>query len=290
MTQPLPPYQEPQPSQRAPQPPGKRRLPRWAKAVAVGAAAVVLLGAGAGVGMAATSGNSAGTGMSMSGSNQGQGKHGTKANRTPGMRMGKHGKKGAGSGKAPKVDPAMQAWAHKYGVNRDTMPNLAPVAQASAAQQAAATALLKATETDTAKYRDLAVAKAAGYDLQASLTRAEKRMPGLARKIKMIDAGAMPKAGTMPMLHVADLAGARTDGKVLDPNAPETLMYSYTGHGDWKLIGVMYSAQESYPDAPPDPGGPITRWHYHPKDGGQHLMMHVFFVSDLAHAYAAEMS
>jgi hypothetical protein len=38
-------------------------------------------------------------------------------------------------------------------------------------------------------------------------------------------------------------------------------------------------------------GGPITRWHYHDKSGGQALMMHIFFVpnNDLAHAYAADM-
>ncbi len=44
-------------------------------------------------------------------------------------------------------------------------------------------------------------------------------------------------------------------------------------------------------EAPPDPGGPITRWHYHDKSGGQALMMHNFFVpgNDLAHAYVADL-
>jgi hypothetical protein len=94
----------------------------------------------------------------------------------------------------------------------------------------------------------------------------------------------------MPMMHVGNKAN-KSDGKVLDPSAPETLMYGYEGDGHWMLMGVMYTAAESYPQAPPDPGGPITRWHYHNKSGGQGLMMHIFFVpgNDLAHAYAADL-
>jgi hypothetical protein len=68
-------------------------------------------------------------------------------------------------------------------------------------------------------------------------------------------------------------------------------MYEYQGHNTWKVIGVMFTANEIYPQAPPDPGGPIMRWHYHDKLLGQALMMHVFFVrgNDLAHAYALRM-
>lgn len=53
----------------------------------------------------------------------------------------------------------------------------------------------------------------------------------------------------------------------------------------------MYTAGESYPQAPPNPGGPITRWHYHDDGGGDALTMHVFFVpgNDLAHACALKM-
>ena len=165
------------------------------------------------------------------------------------------------------------------------MPNLPDVSAASPEQRQAATDLLTQTEQDTAKYSDVATAKAAGYDLQAALTRAEAKKPKLKDEMASVDAGKMPKA--MPMLHVANKA-FRKDGKVLDPNAPETLMYEYSGHGAWKLIGVMYTATESYPAAPPDPGGPIVRWHYHEKSGGASLMMHVFFVpgNDLANAYA----
>jgi hypothetical protein len=195
------------------------------------------------------------------------------------------------AGAAEVIDPARQAWAHRYGVDRATMPNLPDVAAATPAQRAAALDLLLRTEAATAKYADLATAEAAGYHLAAALSRAEHRRPAMARAISMMDAGSMPAGHRMPMLHVPDKRDRR-DGKVLDPNAPETLMYEYQGHGQWKLIGVMFTANESYPQAPPDPGGPITRWHYHDKSGGKALMMHVFFVAgnDLAHAYAAEMT
>jgi len=202
------------------------------------------------------------------------------------------GKKHAGKqpGTTGKVDPARQAWAHRYGVDRTTMPNLAGADGASPGEQAAARDLLVRTEEATAKYADLDTAKAAGYDLQASLAQNEKKQPGKANNLQRIDAGQQAPDGTMPMLHVGNDAN-RSDGKILDPSAPESLMYSYAGEGHWTLVGVMYTANESFPQAPPDPGGPITRWHYHEKSGGQKLMMHVFFVpgNELAHAYAAEM-
>lgn len=258
-------------------------------------AALVLIGAGVGVGMAVTAGASSppsGT-MNMGTASPGAASSGTASSGTKSKHGGKHhGKDQKNKGmQAQQVDPARQAWAHKYGVDRSTMPNLAPTASATSQQKAAATALLVQTEAATAKYANLATAKAAGFDLQASLARSEKKHSGLAAELQRIDAGQQPKSGMPPMLHVGNVAN-RADGKVLDPNAPETLMYEYTGHRSWKLIGVMYTANESYPQAPPDPGGPITRWHYHDKSGGQRLMMHIFFVAgnDLAHAYAAEMT
>jgi len=200
-------------------------------------------------------------------------------------------KPGTTKSAAKAVDPARAAWSHHYGQDRSTMPNLSPAGSGTAQQQGAATDLLTRTEAATAPYADLAKAKAAGYDLQASLARKEQKSPRMAQQMKQIDAGNAPTGAKMPMLHVGNKA-LRGDGKVLDPNAPETLMYSYQGSGSWKLIGVMYIATESYPQAPPNPGGPITRWHYHDKSGAKGLMMHLFFVpgNDLAHAYATEMS
>lgn len=245
-----------------------------------------MVGAGIGVGMAATA-NPTSSGMNMGPSTAQPtttGKHATKRTAA---------KVAACERLKPnvKVNAAKQAWVRKYGVNRCTMPNLAPVSQASAVQRSAATTLLQQTEADTAKYANLATAKAAGFDLQASLTRAERRHPGLAKAIARVDSAGLKAGGMGPMLHVGNKANSH-DGKLLDPNAPETLMYAYTGRGAWKLIGVMYTAKQAFPNLPPDPGGPITRWHYHPSGGGQSLMMHLFFVSgnDLARAYAATMT
>lgn len=246
----------------------------WGRGAVIAVATLVLVGAGTGVGMAVTGDNPSSP---------------TAAGPTTTVPGAKHAGKKAGA--KSKVDPARQAWAHKYGVDRSTMANLADASSASPDQQAAATDLLTRTEAATAKYSDLAVAKAAGFDLQASLAKQEKKKPNRAGALQKIDDGQQTPDGKMPMLHVGNDANRR-DGKVLDPDAPETLMYSYQGQGHWTLVGVMYTANESYPQAPPDPGGPITRWHYHDKSGGEKLMMHIFFVpgNDLAHAYAAEMA
>ncbi len=251
----------------------------WGRGAAVGVAAPLVVGAGAGVGMVVTADNPSSTPAGAPAT-------------TPALGGTTQGKKHAGRqpGAKVKVDLARQAWAHKFGVDRTTMANLADVNSASPAEQAAAQDLLLRTEEATAQYADLDKAKAAGYDLQASLAQNEKKQPGKAKNLQRIDAGQQTPDGSMPMLHVGNDAN-RSDGKILDPSAPETLIYSYAGEGHWTLVGVMYTANESYPQAPPDPGGPITRWHYHEKSGGQKLMMHVFFVpgNDLAHAYAAEM-
>ena len=231
---------------------------RW-RVAAVGIAAVLIAASGAGIGMAVLGGGP-----------------------TDQVTMNTEVTKGGTGG------PSRQAWAHQYGQDRSQMTNLPDVSSASPQQQAAAVDLLARTEAATAAYADPAKAQAAGYDLAGSLARAEQKNPRLAARLQRVDAGA--HLANMPMLQVANKAN-RNDGKVLDPTAPETLMYEYQGHNAWKLIGVMYLADESYPQAPPDPGGPITRWHYYDKGGGASLMMHVFFVpgNDLAQAYALRM-
>jgi hypothetical protein len=196
-----------------------------------------------------------------------------------------HGGTGGQQGK-PDAS-SRRAWAQQYGQDRASMPELPDVASATPDQRSAAADLLARTESATAPYADPGAAQAAGFDFQTSLNRAEQGNPNLAGLLQQVDAGRMP--ARMPMLHVANRANLR-DGKVLDPAAPEVLMYAYQGHNAWKLVGVMYVANESYPQAPPDPGGPITRWHYHGEHGW--LMMHIFFVpgNDLAHAYALTMN
>jgi hypothetical protein len=247
-------------------------------------AALVVVGAGVGVGMA--------VGSTPVADEMNMGSHSADQNVAGAQGVGKRRRKESGKKKAgaKAVDPAKQAWAHKYGLDRSTMPDLAPASTASAQQQAAATDLLVRTRTATAQYADVDRARAAGYDLLAKVKAAEKKMPRLTKAMQRIDADGVPADRNMPMMHVGNKAN-KSDGKVLDPSAPETLMYGYEGDGHWMLMGVMYTAAESYPQAPPDPGGPITRWHYHNKSGGQGLMMHIFFVpgNDLAHAYAADL-
>lgn len=88
------------------------------------------------------------------------------------------------------------------------------------------------------------------------------------------------------MLQVRNNANAN-DGKVLNPPAPEILLYEYRAHNQWQPIGAAFVANESFPQAPPDPGGPITRWSYNPKHPIA-LTMPVFFSAggDLVQAFA----
>ena len=51
------------------------------------------------------------------------------------------------------------------------------------------------------------------------------------------------------------------DGKVLDPDRPEYLMYYDTGEGK-KLAGFMFLTNDQYQHGP-QIGGPLTVWHYH---------------------------
>jgi hypothetical protein len=271
-----------------PPPPKPPRNRRWGRASAISVAALVVVGAGVGVGMAVGS-KPAADAMDMGSHSTDKPATGENATGTKGgSESGKQTKKKKADAKP--ADPAKQAWAHKYGLDRSTMPNLAPAATASQQQQAAATDLLVRTKAATVQYSDIDKAKAAGYDLLAKVKEAQQKKPGLVKAMQKIDADGPPADGSMPMMHVGNKS-AKSDGKVLDPSAPETLMYGYEGDGHWMLMGVMYTATESYPQAPPDPGGPITRWHYHSKSGGQNLMMHIFFVpgNDLAHAYAADL-
>jgi hypothetical protein len=55
--------------------------------------------------------------------------------------------------------------------------------------------------------------------------------------------------------------GQKTDGLVLDPQRPETLVYAIEG-GRATLLGVVYVMERAGVPGP-EPGGPITRWHAH---------------------------
>ena len=271
------PYQDDNPTTTFPVAPApqRRTLGRGGRITVTAAAATLLVATGVGVGLAVTdnAGGSHDIADDMTAMQPALGKHDT----GNGLSVG-----------AGKADPARKAWAQQYGQAFSSIPDLPDVASATPEQQAAAADLLARSESVTAAYSDVASAKAAGFDLDAGIAHAEQMHPQLAKVIKAVDAGQKP--ARMPMVHVANKANLH-DGKVLDPSAPEVLMYEYQGSNMWKVVGVMFTANEIYPQAPPDPGGPIMRWHYHDKLLGQALMMHVFFVpdNDLAHAFALHM-
>jgi hypothetical protein len=101
-------------------------------------------------------------------------------------------------------------------------------------QAAAAQALADATKAAMARYARLDDAVAAGYVL--------------------------PKNAKGTDVHIENPA-YKKDGRDLDPQRPETLVYAVEG-GKATLLGVVYVMERAgYPA--PQPGGPITRWHAH---------------------------
>ncbi|HET7476752.1 MAG TPA: hypothetical protein VFJ97_12125 [Dermatophilaceae bacterium] len=182
---------------------------------------------------------------------------------------------------------------------RHHLPDLPDVSTATAAQTAAAAGLLAGIETATAKYRDIEVARAAGWDVQEGLARRARRTNGKAK---------VNSAKAMLNLHVGNKAVLK-DGKDIDPAAPNALIYDRSRDGTWSLIGVMFIAEDrKHPTAD---YAPYLRWHYHDKcrvpgqkqptdpaaDGscptgsqpftGKALMTHVWFVQpdDLRYAF-----
>ncbi len=99
-------------------------------------------------------------------------------------------------------------------------------------EQAAAARLAAETRTATARYQDPAVARAAGY------------RPGLGGDL----------------VHW-EHKGYKDDGRTLDPERPEQLVYLNTAAGP-VLAGVVYVAPRAGVAAPRT-GGPITKWHTH---------------------------
>lgn len=177
---------------------------------------------------------------------------------------------------------ARQAWARQYGVDRKTGTDLPDVASATDEQRKAAADLLSRTEAATAGWSDVKAAKAAGFDIAGQLAESEKHNDKIARRIAEVDAhvpGRRPL--TMTVLNKTNLRNTQ----VLEPSAPQALLYVYQGNGAWKLMGARFLADKLYPAAPPTPGGPITRWTY---DKGNHLAMRMYFVpgNALQQAYA----
>jgi hypothetical protein len=110
---------------------------------------------------------------------------------------------------------------------------------ATAAEQEAADKLVSDTEAGAARFEDLEVARAAGYE----------QMVG--------------KRGKQPVpsrpAHFLNKEYVE-DEKILDPERPEGLMYMKTRDGETKLIGALYVAPRG---AGPTVGGELTQWHTH---------------------------
>ena len=111
---------------------------------------------------------------------------------------------------------------------------LQPVAtEATPDQREAAARLITDTRASIARYRNPAVAIAAGFK------------PG-------------PASSAEPLRHFENPANAKI---ILDPNHPQALVYAQTKHG-LQLIGAMYQMPRAGQWGP-DPGGPLTQWHQH---------------------------
>jgi hypothetical protein len=103
------------------------------------------------------------------------------------------------------------------------------------AELEAATRLVADTKTGVARFGDLEAAKADGYYQVAP-----------------------PRNGLVHYLNTA----YNRDGRVLDPERPESLIYLHLSEGSWMLVGAMYRMPA--PDQPgPRVGGPLTAWHSH---------------------------
>lgn len=195
---------------------------------------------------------------------------------TAGMKMAKHAHGAKGQGKKSHSKMANGTQANGNG-NRTDMAQLPDVANATPEQTAAAESFVNETIAATAKYRNVKVADAAGFNVPKALARLNRKFPGNAGK-------------PIKELHVANLAN-RMDGKILDPSAPETLIYSRAANGTFTLIGVMYTAEKK---APPVAYQPYLRWHFHAKctpagtvrQSG--YMTHIWFVQpgDLVYGFA----
>ena len=120
-----------------------------------------------------------------------------------------------------------QAPAHDHQVPPDT-------ARATPEQAAAAAKLLADTKAAMVRFNDLAAATADGY--------LPVTPPGL------------------PIVHYVNPA-YMNDGRILDPQHPESLIYVNTRHGA-VLVGAMYLMPATGMPGP-DIGGPLTPWHKH---------------------------
>lgn len=130
-------------------------------------------------------------------------------------------------------DPTMQ-----MGSGMAMADSTSCTATPTTAQQAAAVKLVDTSWADAKKYQSLAAAKTAGY---RPLTPTGKQV------VHYLN----------PAYTRATLAG----GPVLNPSAPQSLVYANTPSGA-VLVASMY-IEPTRVGTPPDPGGCLTQWHVH---------------------------
>jgi len=140
------------------------------------------------------------------------------------------------AGAAAGIDHSGHDHGHDHAARAQAGVIMRPATQAhpTADQVRAADALALATRQAMARYASLDAALAAGYTL--------------------------PLAATGPDVHLDNKAYA-SDGRVLDPQRPEKLVYAIEG-GRATLLGVVFVMERAGVPGP-EPGGPITRWHAH---------------------------
>ena len=107
------------------------------------------------------------------------------------------------------------------------------------AQQAATVRLVNTTWAAVRKYQSLAAAEAAGF---RPLTP--------------------PGRAVVHYINVANYRATAFGGPVIDPSAPQSLVYANTTHGA-VLAAVMYIESPLSNSTPPDPGGCLIQWHVH---------------------------
>ena len=125
---------------------------------------------------------------------------------------------------------------HEHAARAQAGVIMRPVAShhVTAAQRQAADRLAAATRQAMRRYSTLGAATAAGYVL--------------------------PKPGRGTDVHMEHPA-YKKDGRVLDPQRPEMLVFAIED-GRATLLGVVFVMDEAG-EPGPDPGGAITRWHAH---------------------------
>jgi hypothetical protein len=151
-------------------------------------------------------------------------------------------------------------------------------------QRTAAARLLRAVRDGVWRWRDPARAQLEGFSTARNRVR---------------------PASAPGWYHAENGIFAR-DGRILDPERPEVIIYANARGRPLTLIGVMFSVPRGVHG--PTPGGPITRWHRHrvcangnhrglaPRADGScppgtrmrlgSEMLHVWLTRDLRSAYA----